>query len=311
MDIILVNPRGFCAGVKRAIDTVDAALIEFGAPLYVKHEIVHNKHVVGNFKKRGVIFVENISDIPLSSNVILSAHGSPLSTFEECHRLRLNVIDATCPLVTKVHKIAKRFEDIGKQILIIGHRNHPEVIGTTGQISSHTIVIETEEEAKNVKISDVNNVAYITQTTLSIDDTKAIVDILHERFPSITGQYENNICYATQNRQNAIKSIISNIDLLLIVGSENSSNSNRLRDIGILHGVPSFLVDDKNDISLEWFANINTVAISAGASAPENLVQDIVGYIVDEFNAFVKEIDGIRETAIFFPPKLVQSNETI
>jgi len=284
MEIILAEPRGFCAGVERAIEIVEKAIEKFGAPVYVRHEIVHNKHVVETLRAKGAIFVEEIDEIPADAVTIFSAHGvSEKVEFNALSR-NLSVIDATCPLVTKVHLEAQKNESAGKEIILIGHRNHPEVEGTSGRVKQEVIIVSSKDEVQDIKVKDENNLHYVTQTTLSVDDTREIIDALKERFPNITGPDLKNICYATQNRQNAIKILAKNVDLILILGSQNSSNSNRLKDLGIEMGIKSFLINNSFEIDHAWFDGVEKIGISAGASAPEVLVEEVIEFIKNKYS---------------------------
>ena len=274
--ILLAAPRGFCAGVVRAIDIVEKTLDKYGSPVYVRHEIVHNKHVVDDLKKKGAIFVDELSEIKdLSRPVIFSAHGVPKDIPKEAERKKIFYVDATCPLVTKVHREAERHNKNGYKIILIGHKDHPEVIGTMGQIPADKIkLVETINDAKNIKIS--SPVAYVTQTTLSVDDTKDIIQVLNKRFPNLKGPIKEDICYATTNRQNAVKDLTKKCDIIFVVGSENSSNSNRLKEISTRSGVPSYLLDCADDLDVKWLLNKKNIGLTAGASAPEVLVQSII-----------------------------------
>lgn len=308
MRIILAEPRGFCAGVTRAIDIVEKALQKFGKPLYVRHEIVHNKFVVEDLKKKGAIFVEEISDIPEGSLVIFSAHGVSDKVEEDAKYKNLKIIDATCPLVSKVHREAKKYEEQDYEIILIGHKGHPEVEGTSGRVKKPVILVSDEQEARNVKISNPQKIAYVTQTTLSVDDTKKIANVLEERFPEMQrGLATKDICYATQNRQDAVKQLASRVDLLLVLGSQNSSNSNRLRDLGA-ETIPSYLINGAADIDPKWLLNVENIGVTAGASAPEVLVKEVVEKIkelVDE-KIIVEGMNGIKENIQFALPKEVR-----
>jgi 4-hydroxy-3-methylbut-2-enyl diphosphate reductase len=274
--VLLLTPRGFCAGVVRAIDVVRIALDLYGPPVYVRKEIVHNRHVVDDLRTAGAIFVDELTEVPAGARVIFSAHGVAPSVRQEAQRRGLRVIDATCPLVTKVHLEAVRFARLGYAILLIGHPEHDEVIGTLGEAPEHTIVVSSEEEAESVEVASPDRVGYITQTTLSLDEARVIVDVLKRRFPGIQAPPAQDICYATENRQQAVKAIAPHCQLLLVVGSQNSSNSRRMVEVAENTGVPAHLVDDWREVRPEWLEGANTVAVTAGASAPENLVQEIV-----------------------------------
>lgn len=304
MRIILANPRGFCAGVTRAIEVVEKAIQKYGAPIYVRHEIVHNKHVVEDLRKKGAIFINEINDIPEGNVVIFSAHGVSERVEKEAASRQLNIIDATCPLVTKVHNEAKKSEAEGRDIILIGHKDHPEVEGTSGRVKQEVILISNLEDIENIKVKNPNNLSYVTQTTLSVDDTVKIIDKLKEKFPNIIGPNLKDICYATQNRQNAVKAMIKDgIDILIVIGGRNSSNSNRLRDLGLEKNIKSYLIDDLSNIKEEWFLNTQKIGITAGASAPEFLVRQLVDFLENKFNTKIEELNGIREEVIFKLPK--------
>ncbi len=305
MEIILAQPRGFCAGVLRAIEIVERALKIYGAPIYVRHEIVHNKYVVENLKAKGVVFVDEISEIPDGSITIFSAHGVSQKV-EDSARLRsLPVIDATCPLVTKVHKEAQRNEEDGNKIILIGHNGHPEVEGTSGRVKSEVILVENVSDVEKLKISNSEKLSYVTQTTLSVDDTKKIIEALKEKFPSITGPDTKDICYATQNRQNAVRELANMVDIILVIGSQNSSNSNRLCDLAKEMGVESYLVGDENEINANWFVGKNKIGITAGASAPDELVAKIINYFKNMSDVKISTMNGRQENIRFKLPKEV------
>jgi 4-hydroxy-3-methylbut-2-en-1-yl diphosphate reductase len=274
--IILLTPRGFCAGVVRAIDVVKIALDLYGAPIYVRKEIVHNKHVVDDLRRAGAIFVEELEEVPSGARVIFSAHGVSPAVRIEAKQRGLQVIDATCPLVTKVHLEAVKFARKGYTIILIGHKDHDEVIGTLGEAPASTILVSNPEDVDLLQLKDPERIAYITQTTLSLDETRDIVERLKERFPKIQGPAAQDICYATENRQLAVKAVVPLCDLLLVVGSQNSSNSRRLVEVCQKNGVPSYLIDDLKEVRPEWLENVNQVAVTAGASAPENLVEELI-----------------------------------
>ncbi len=302
--VLLLKPRGFCAGVVRAIDIVELALETFGPPIYVRKEIVHNSHVVDDLASRGVVFVEEVSDVPRGGRLIYSAHGVAPSVRREADQSALRVIDATCPLVTKVHLEAIKFAKADRTILLIGHRGHDEVIGTMGEAPDRTIVVSSPEEAATVQVSTLE-VAYLTQTTLSLDEVNRIVRVLKRRFPHIQGPPAQDICYATENRQQAVKSVAPEADLLLVVGSQNSSNSKRLIEVGEQRGVTGHLIDDEHDISPSWFENVRHVAVTAGASAPESLVQRVVRHLRDFGFQEVREVEVAEENVYFqLPPEL-------
>lgn len=308
MKIILAEPRGFCAGVTRAIEIVEKALQKFGKPLYVRHEIVHNKFVVEDLKKKGAIFVEEISDIPEGSLVIFSAHGVSDKVEEDAKNKNLKIIDATCPLVSKVHREAKRYEEQDYEIILIGHKGHPEVEGTSGRVKKPVILVSDEIEAQNVKIENPHKIAYVTQTTLSVDDTKKIANVLEERFPEMQrGLATKDICYATQNRQDAVRQLAKQVDLLLVLGSQNSSNSNRLRDLGA-ETIPSYLINGADDIDPKWLLNVENIGVTAGASAPEILVEGVIERIKELANeeVIVEGMNGIKENIQFALPKEIR-----
>ena len=302
MDVTLAQPRGFCAGVVRAIEIVEQALENYGTPVYVLHEIVHNHHVIANLKGRGAIFVETLAEVPEGAVTIFSAHGVATAVTLQAEQRQLRVIDATCPLVTKVHLQAMKFKSKGYEVIILGHPGHPEVEGTQGQIDGPVHVLSTIKEVQSLHIEDPDKLAYVTQTTLSVDDTRDVIEALKSRFPNIHGPHLDDICYATQNRQNAVRQLVNQVDLLLVVGAHNSSNSNRLREVGEQCGIPSFLIQDASDINSDWFSDAQKVGVTAGASTPEILVQDVLKGLrtlgVDE----VKEMKGIQETVTFRVP---------
>ncbi len=306
--VILLTPRGFCAGVVRAIDVVKIALDLYRPPLYVRKEIVHNSHVVEELRDAGAVFVEELSDVPEGARVIFSAHGVSPAVRREARERNLRVIDATCPLVTKVHLEALRFARDGHTILLIGHRDHDEVIGTMGEAPGRTILIETEQEAETVQVPDPNRVCYLTQTTLSLDETEGIVQILKRRFPAIQDPPGQDICYATENRQYAVKAVAPLCQLLLVVGSQNSSNSRRMVEVARNAGVEAHLVDDVRHVKPEWLENVQTVVVTAGASAPEILVQGLVGALKKQGFGQVEEME-IKEEDVRFslPPELAQA----
>jgi len=282
MEILLANPRGFCAGVERAIAIVERALEKFGAPIYVRHEVVHNRFVVDNLKAKGAIFVHELDEVPDGATVIFSAHGVSKAVHAEADRRGLKVFDATCPLVTKVHLEVERHRKHGREVVMIGHKGHPEVEGTMGQSNGGMHLVENVADAAVLKVGadETAPLAYVTQTTLSVDDAASIVASLKARFPDIVGPKKDDICYATQNRQDAVRRLAENCDVLLVVGSQNSSNSNRLREVAIQHGVKAYLIDRAGEIHPEWFAGARKIGVTAGASAPESLVREVVQAIV-------------------------------
>ena len=313
LHINLANPRGFCAGVDRAIDIVNRALDLFGPPIYVRHEVVHNKTVVESLSKRGAIFVDELSDVPVknekgeSSIVIFSAHGVSQKVREEADQLGLRVFDATCPLVTKVHLEVIKYSQAGQECILIGHAFHPEVEGTMGQYDDSNggmiYLVESEKEVKDLVVRDENNLAYVTQTTLSMDDTSRIIDALQERFPAISGPRKKDICYATQNRQDAVKQLALENDLVLVVGSPNSSNSNRLRELAERMGSESYLIDHAREIKEQWFEGKQSIGITAGASAPEILVKEVIDRLRELGGHEPEEIQGVEENIVFSMPR--------
>lgn len=309
MNIILAKPRGFCAGVTRAIETVEKALEKFGPPIYVRHEIVHNKFVVESLRKKGAIFVDEVDQIPQGAITIFSAHGVSDKVEEDAINRGLNVIDATCPLVNKVHREAKKYEEEGYDIILIGHKDHPEVEGTSGRVKKEVILVTNEEDASQVKVQNPEKVAYVTQTTLSVDDTKKIVQVLEQKLPNMQkGLATKDICYATQNRQDAVRELSKMVEVLLVIGAENSSNSNRLRDLGEECGLKSYLINGPLDVNPIWFKSVENVGLTAGASAPEVLVQEVITRIkeISRSKVEVKDMDGIDENVFFALPRKVR-----
>lgn len=302
-EVLLAKPRGFCAGVDRAIAVVERALEVHGAPIYVRHEIVHNKHVVEDLRGKGAVFVEELADVPAGGTVIFSAHGVSVKVREEAEARGLKVFDATCPLVTKVHIEVSRMREQGREVIMIGHRGHPEAEGTMGQSGSGMYLVETEADVATLKVRDAGNLAYVTQTTLSMDDAARIVAALKERFPSIIGPKKDDICYATQNRQDAVKVMAPRCDVVIVVGSTNSSNSNRLREVAENLGKRAYLVDAASQLQPDWLHGARTVGVTAGASAPEVLVQEVVSALKALGATRVKELDGITENVTFPLPK--------
>jgi 4-hydroxy-3-methylbut-2-enyl diphosphate reductase len=299
MKIILARPRGFCAGVNMAVEALETALERFGAPLYVYHEIVHNRHIVERFRKRGVTFVDSIDDVPAGGRVMYSAHGVSPQVERAAKERGLFVLDATCPLVRKVHWQAERFAQQGYTIVFVGHRGHDEVVGVFGVAPNQMILVETVEDVDRLQIPSPK-VAYLTQTTLSVDEANVIVSRLKERYPQCVGSPKEDICYATQNRQEALKAVLDGVDLVLVVGSQNSSNSNRLAELAAQHSIPSHLIDAPADIDLDWFRGVEVVAMTAGASAPEDLVDGCVDLLRRQFGAVVEERSTLEEH-VFFP----------
>ncbi len=305
MKIILANPRGFCAGVDRAISIVERALDLFTPPIYVRHEVVHNQYVVDRLKKRGAVFVEELDEVPDNNIVIFSAHGVAQSVREEAKRRELKVFDATCPLVTKVHMEVTRASRRGQECILIGHQGHPEVVGTMGQYDNQAggiYLVESPEDVARLQVKNANSLCYSSQTTLSVDDTANIINALREKFPRINGPRKDDICYATQNRQDAVKDLAMKADLVLVVGSPNSSNSNRLREKASAVGVSAYLIDDQSAIDRDWFKDVNTVGVTAGASAPEVLVKAVVDKLQTLGGTVVTENPGVEENTVFEVP---------
>ncbi len=302
LEIIMAQPRGFCAGVERAIEIVERALVKHGPPVYVRHEIVHNKRVVETLRAKGAVFVEEVDEIPPGAVTIFSAHGVAESVELNAGKRSLDVLDATCPLVSKVHKEGQRYADKGFEVVLIGHAGHPEVEGTMGRIDGTVHLVETEADVAALEPADPARLAYVTQTTLSVDDTRGIIEALKERFPEITGPDVRDICYATQNRQTAVRELARQVDLILVVGAHNSSNSNRLVEIGRDSGVPSYLVQDATDLDATWLDSIETIGITAGASAPETVVQELVTRIAELRDTTVRTLDGVIENVRFKLP---------
>jgi 4-hydroxy-3-methylbut-2-enyl diphosphate reductase len=310
MRLLLANPRGFCAGVDRAIDIVERALALFGAPIYVRHEVVHNRYVVDRLRGLGAVFVEELSEVPDDATVIFSAHGVSRAVQEEAARRQLNVFDATCPLVTKVHMEVMRYARDGREVILIGHRGHPEVEGTMGQFDpSHggrISLVETPEDVAGLEVRDPARLAFVSQTTLSVDDTARVVEALRARFPDLSSPRREDICYATQNRQDAVKKLLEACEVLVVVGSPASSNSNRLREIAEKKGVRGYLVDGPDDLRREWFEGKRVVGVTAGASAPEILVQTVIARLQEWGGASVEEIQGRPESVVFSLPKALR-----
>jgi 4-hydroxy-3-methylbut-2-en-1-yl diphosphate reductase len=312
MQVLLANPRGFCAGVDRAIEIVERALETFGAPIYVRHEVVHNRFVVESLRNRGAIFVDELDEVPDDATVIFSAHGVSKQVRNEATQRGLNVFDATCPLVTKVHIEVARHGKAGRDVVLIGHAGHPEVEGTMGQWSAankgRIHLVETPECVADLKPLDPDKLAYVSQTTLSVDDTRAVIDCLRKHFPKILGPRHDDICYATQNRQDAVRELGQQCDIVLVVGSPNSSNSNRLRELAEKQGVPAYLIDDADDIRREWLTEGCKVGLTAGASAPEGLVLDVIERLKAWGAIGVRELDGKPENVTFALPKELRIN---
>ncbi len=303
MKVLLANPRGFCAGVDRAIEIVERALMLHGAPIYVRHEVVHNKFVVNDLRTKGAVFVEELAEVPAGSTVIFSAHGVSQSVRREAESRGLKVFDATCPLVTKVHVEVAKMREQGREIIMIGHRGHPEVEGTMGQSAGGMHLVEGPDDVTGLCVQDESNLAYVTQTTLSMDDAGRTIDAIRRRFPKIVGPKKDDICYATQNRQDAIKALAQRCDVVIVVGSPNSSNSNRLREVAEQQGVPAYMVDNAGELQPEWVTGKSCVGITAGASAPEVLVQAVVERLRELGADAVSSLDGIAERVTFPLPR--------
>jgi 4-hydroxy-3-methylbut-2-enyl diphosphate reductase len=311
MQILLANPRGFCAGVDRAIDIVERAVALFGAPIYVRHEVVHNKYVVDRLRTIGAVFVDELSEVPDGTTVIFSAHGVPRSVQIEADRRKLNVFDATCPLVTKVHMEITRYAREAREVFLIGHLGHPEVEGTIGQFDTSfggsIYLVQTVDDVASLEVRDPNHLAFVTQTTLSVDDTAEIVAALRARYPALKAPVKEDICYATQNRQDAVKDLIGRCEVLVVVGSKSSSNSNRLREMADKNVKPGYLVDGPEDLQREWFEGIKTVGVTAGASAPEILVQGVIAKLREWGGEVAEELQGRTEHVIFALPKALRT----
>jgi 4-hydroxy-3-methylbut-2-en-1-yl diphosphate reductase len=305
--ILLARPRGYCAGVERAVDTVERALLIHGAPVYVRRQIVHNIHVVRDLERKGAIFVEEETEAPEGSVVILSAHGVAPEVYRNAAARRLALIDATCPLVTKVHLEARRFAKAGATILLIGHEGHEEVIGTSGEAPDNIVLVSSPQDARTVPVADPGNVSYLSQTTLSVDETNEVIAVLQERFPGIQGPPRDDICYATQNRQEAVKDIAARSDVILVIGSDNSSNSKRLVEVSGASGTPAYLIDDESEIDPSWFEGAQTVGVTSGASAPEWLVTRVVEYLQALGATDVQEVTSVEETMRFSLPVEVRT----
>ena len=304
MKIYLANPRGFCAGVDRAIEIVERAIEKHGPPIYVRHEVVHNKYVVNNLKNKGAIFVDEISEVPEGCVVIYSAHGVSQAVRKEANNISAIIYDATCPLVTKVHKEVIRRQKNNHQVILIGHAGHPEVEGTLGQSdeSSSITLVESVEDIDGLNFNQERDISYTTQTTLSVDDTSEVIEVLQKKFPNIQSPKKSDICYATQNRQDSVKEVIKHSEILIVIGSKNSSNSNRLKEIADNQGKPAYLVDSSDDIDEQWLDNINSVGITAGASAPEILVQEVVSFLMSQGGHEIIEVEGAKEDVNFPVP---------
>ena len=311
MKILLANPRGFCAGVDRAIDIVERALKLFGAPIYVRHEVVHNRYVVDRLRKLGAIFVDELDEVPAGATVIFSAHGVSKAVQAEAARRGLEVFDATCPLVTKVHMEVSRYGREGREVILIGHAGHPEVEGTMGQYDrSHggeIFLVEHPDDVAGLEIKNPSRLAFVTQTTLSVDDTARVIAALRQRFPALTSPRKEDICYATQNRQDAVKALVERCDAIVVVGSKTSSNSSRLTEIALKAGLPGYMVDGADDLKREWFADCETVGVTAGASAPEVLVRQVIARLKEWGGEVPEEISGREEHVVFSLPKVLRS----
>jgi len=307
MKVLLANPRGFCAGVDRAIEIVERALQLHGAPIYVRHEVVHNKFVVADLRRKGAVFVESLDDVPRGATVVFSAHGVSRTVRKEAEERGLQVFDATCPLVTKVHVEVARMREQGREIVMIGHRGHPEVEGTMGQSRDGMYLVETPADVDQITVRDPDNLAFVTQTTLSVDDARAVMDALKRRFPKVVGPKRDDICYATQNRQDAVKAVARLSDVVIVVGSPNSSNSNRLREVAANAGVVSYMVDNAAELDPAWLAGKQRIGVTAGASAPEVLVQDVIARLKSFGATEVEEVSGIVEDVTFPIPKALSA----
>lgn len=311
MEVLLAQPRGFCAGVDRAIEIVERALQQYGAPIYVRHEIVHNKYVVDDLRTKGAVFIEELHEAPTGSTVIFSAHGVSREVREEAAARGLQIFDATCPLVTKVHVEVVKMREQGLEVIMIGHKGHPEVEGTMGQADDGIYLVETEADVATVSVHNAEQLAYVTQTTLSVDDTRGIIDALKQRFPQIHAPKKADICYATQNRQDAVKVLAPQVDVVIVVGSPNSSNSNRLRELAEKMGVAAYMVDLADDVQASWLANAKKIGVTAGASAPEVLVQSVLTRIRELGATQVSVLEGVEEAVSFPLPKGLKGLQSI
>ncbi len=311
MRVLLAQPRGFCAGVVRAIEIVERSLEKFGAPVYVRHEIVHNRHVVERLERMGAVFVESLNEIPDGAMTIFSAHGVAQSIIDEATQRGLPVLDATCPLVSKVHLQGKRYVGRGRALILIGHAGHPEVEGTMGQVPAPVHLVSTVEDVERLDLPDDAPVAYVTQTTLSVDDTRGVIAALRARFRNLEGPDVSDICYATQHRQTAVRELCDAVDLLLVVGSRNSSNSNRLREIGMEKGLPSYLIADGSELDPAWLEGVETVGLTAGASAPEELVLDVIETLRQHGEVMVEPMEGVHEDIEFRLPNELRTDKDL
>ena len=311
LKVFLAQPRGFCAGVERAIEIVERALKIYGPPVYVRHEIVHNKRVVNNLSSKGAIFVQELDQIPPGAVTIFSAHGVAQKIEDTAKDRKLPILDATCPLVAKVHKEGQRYSSKGYEVILIGHEGHPEVEGTMGRISGDVYLVSNTEDVFKLKVRNPNKLSYISQTTLSVDDTKVVINALKRRFPSIEGPDVKDICYATQNRQSAVRDLVDHVNLILIVGAKNSSNSNRLRDLGEESGVDTYLIETADDLDRKWFDNVESIGISSGASTPDELVKEVINRISSFREIKIEKRPGIEENIVFKLPRELTNIEAI
>lgn len=307
--VFLAQPRGFCAGVERAITIVERAIEIYGPPVYVRHEIVHNKRVVNNLISKGAIFVQELDQIPAGAVTVFSAHGVAKKVEDTANKRRLPVLDATCPLVAKVHREGQRYSANGYEVILIGHAGHPEVVGTMGRIKGDVYLVSNTNDVIKLKVRNPHKLSYISQTTLSVDDTKVVIEALKKRFPDIEGPDVKDICYATQNRQSAVRDLVDHVDLMLVVGAKNSSNSNRLRDLGEESGVNTFLIETADDLDRNWFDNVNSVGISSGASTPDELVNEVIDRISSFRQIKIEKRPGIEENVVFKLPKQLMNNQ--
>ncbi|HEX2580782.1 MAG TPA: 4-hydroxy-3-methylbut-2-enyl diphosphate reductase [Dongiaceae bacterium] len=309
MRVVLAQPRGFCAGVERAIEIVERALEKFGPPVYVRHEIVHNRHVVESLRAKGVIFVEELDEIPEGKIAIFSAHGVSRSVEDAANQRGLHVIDATCPLVSKVHNEGQRYAGQGREVILIGHAGHPEVEGTVGRVPGGVHLISTAADVATLQVKDPERLSYVTQTTLSVDDTREVIEALKARFPSIVGPDTKDICYATQNRQRAVRDLAGQVDAILVIGAANSSNSNRLREIAVELGIDAYLIEDAAALKPEWLEGVRSVGVTAGASAPDVLVQDVIARLKEIKNIDLSVMEGVAENVRFrLPAELIDDD---
>jgi 4-hydroxy-3-methylbut-2-enyl diphosphate reductase len=306
MQIVLANPRGFCAGVDRAIAIVERAIEKFGAPIYVRHEVVHNKYVCDDLRAKGAVFIDHLADVPVGGTVVFSAHGVSQAVRAEARARGLKIFDATCPLVTKVHAEVAKLHNAGLEIIMIGHKGHPEVEGTMGQSPQRMHLVETVAEARQLEVKDSARLAYVTQTTLSVDDAEKVVSALKERFPTIAGPRHDDICYATQNRQDAVKQLAARTDVVFVVGSQSSSNSNRLREVAELLGAKAYLIDQAEQIDPAWLQGVTRIGVTAGASAPEILVQNVIDHLSASGKQTISQVNGAEENVTFALPRELQ-----